>query len=110
MLLIILNSFILFVFYLNFSLNEEVLLFLTFSVFFFIFVKTGSLAMSKFLNTNRYKIFYKYMKIINVLNISLNKIKYVYYWTSLFDFILEVNFMLPLIINTNKLNTNKYVE
>lgn len=67
--------------------------------------------MSKFLNTNRYKIFYKYMKIINVLNINLNKIKYVYYWTSLFDFILEVNFMLPLIINTNKLlNTNKYVE
>jgi hypothetical protein len=79
MALIVLNFFILFIFYLNFSLNEEVLLFFTFSTFFFIFVKSGSLAMSKFMNTNRYKIFHKYMKVINILSINLNSIKLVYY-------------------------------
>lgn len=97
--LLIFNFFILIMFYLNFSLNEEVLLFFTFSIFFFIFVKTISGATLSFLNNNRYKIFYKFIKIVNILVLSLNNIKWIYYLTSLFDFVLESFILLPIHIN-----------
>jgi protein associated with RNAse G/E len=69
-LIIILNIYL---YQLYFFLNEEVLLFITFSLFFFIAIKILSSIVLKSMNLTRYKLYTKFLKMSIVLLKCLQK-------------------------------------
>lgn len=62
MFLLYIVLFIVYIMSLNFFLNEEILLFFTFSLFFFIIVQNFGLIVKKTINLSRYKIYNKFIK------------------------------------------------
>lgn len=68
--------FIIYIMTLNFFLNEEILLFITFSLFFFIVVQNMSFIIKKTINLSRYKIYNKFLKSTLMLMeiLKLNKV------------------------------------
>lgn len=74
MFLLYIVIFLIYIMTLNFFLNEEILLFFTFSLFFFIITQNIGYITRKFINLSRYKIYNKFIKasltLIEVLKLN----------------------------------------
>lgn len=94
--LFIIIIFNIYMYILHFSLNEEILLFFTFSLFFFIAIKALSSFLSKSINLIRYKIYSKFIKMVSILLKALQKNKKLF---RVFYKIYLTNFILHYAIN-----------
>lgn len=85
--------FIIYVSTLNFFLNEEILLFFTFSLFFFIVAQNMSFIIKKTISLSRYKIYNKFLKATLMLMEILNLNKVIFKLNN-FYMILRLNYII----------------